>query len=251
MKTDTEIQEPRPNPQHRKREFIVSERPLQTPQTNRALRKSTEPGDPGLDLFDVNGTFFPAGLLPPHPRHQIQLYPALDLADAKTTREIIDLKFKYGGHQTELYKHLKTKRNIDLHKARDQVCNTHLEATRQYSQTACLLGIIETRRRLYDETVRLEDGDDILHRWLQNFHKEHDAGYLFQVQLLENLEDQPLGFESFRPLGGSNRLRRIVMYPKPSAPRREMIQMNGREEIHLTYIDEIPDGEANKGSARF
>jgi len=49
----------------------------------------------------------------------------------------------------------------------------------------------ETQKKLWDETIRPDDGEDILHRWLQNFHRENDAEYLFQVQLLENLEDQP------------------------------------------------------------
>src|ERR1700733_10931273 len=39
----------------------------------------------------------------------------------------------------------------------------------------CFVPNSETRRKLYDETVRPEDGSDILHRWLQNSHKEHDA----------------------------------------------------------------------------
>jgi hypothetical protein len=39
----------------------------------------------------------------------------------------------------------------------------------------CLVPNSETQRKLYDETVKPEDGSDILHRWLQNFHKEHDA----------------------------------------------------------------------------
>lgn len=75
----------------------------------------------------------------------------------------------------------------------------------------CLVPNSETQRKLYDETVKPDDGSDILHRWLQNFHKEHDAEvrkpsspeptpsltllqYLFQVQLCENLEDQPVEY---------------------------------------------------------
>jgi hypothetical protein len=39
----------------------------------------------------------------------------------------------------------------------------------------CLVPNSETQRKLYEETVKPEDGSDILHCWLQNFHKEHDA----------------------------------------------------------------------------
>ena len=79
---------------------------------------------------------------------------------------------------------------------------THVESTRQYSQTAYRFGDYvvkytlvpnsETQKKLWEETVRPEDGDDILHRWLQNFHRDHEAEYLFQVQLCENLDEQPV-----------------------------------------------------------
>ena len=66
--------------------------------------------------------------------------PALDLADAKTTKEIIDLRINYGGDQPELYKKLEARPDTDLQKFRDSVRNTHLESTRQYSQTAYRFG---------------------------------------------------------------------------------------------------------------
>jgi len=53
--------------------------------------------------------------------------PALDLADAKTTKEIINVCIKYGANPKELYKHLEQRKDTDLQKARDQVRNTHLE----------------------------------------------------------------------------------------------------------------------------
>jgi hypothetical protein len=45
------------------------------------------------------------------------------------------------------------------------------------------------------------------------------------------------GLKSFQPLGGSNRLRRVV-YPASRALRQKT---NGRREIHVTSIDQIPD----------
>jgi hypothetical protein len=235
---------------------------------------------------------------------------AIDLADAKTTKEIIGLRINYGKDQKELYKHLEQRDDTLLQKGRDQVRNTHLESTRQYSQTAyrfgdyvikyCLVPSTETQGKLYDETVKPSDEDDILHRWLQNFHRDHNAEYLFQVQLLENLDDQPVeysgkvwdaekypwqtigklvipkqdsfnyerktfwedhmridpwhGLKSLQPLGSSNRLRKqcecayltvwdqhalmpILVYPASSALRRKL---NGRKEIHVREIVEIP-----------
>lgn len=111
---------------------------------------------------------------------------------------------QHGQNQAELYRHLECRHDTELQKGRDRVRNTHLESTRQYSQTPyrfgdfvikyCLVPTGETQRKLYDETVKPEDGDDILHRWLQNFHRDHDAEYEFQVQLLENLEEQPVEY---------------------------------------------------------
>lgn len=157
-----------------------------------------------MKVFNVHGEKFDAGK--DYPTHDIEFNStaALDLATAKVSREIIELRIKYADDQKELYKHLEARNDTTLQKARDQVRNTHLESTRQYSQTAyrfgdyvikfCLVPSSETQRKLYDETVKPEHGSDILHRWLQNFHGEHDAEYLFQVQLCENLEDQPVEY---------------------------------------------------------
>jgi hypothetical protein len=46
------------------------------------------------------------------------------------------------------------------------------------------------------------------------------------------------GLKSFQPLGSPNRLRRVV-YPASAALRHKM---NGRKEINVTSIDQIPDG---------
>ena len=131
--------------------------------------------------------------------------PALDLADAKTTKEIISLRINHGNNKPELYKHLEARPDTDLQKYRDTVRNTHLEATRQYSQTAyrfgeyvakyCLVPSSTTQKQLYEETVKPSSHtSDILSRWLQNFHFAHDASYLLQFQLCENLDDQPVEY---------------------------------------------------------
>ena len=131
--------------------------------------------------------------------------PALDLATAKTTREIVGLRIKYGNDQSELYKQLEARDDTELQKYRDTVRNTHLESTRQYSQTAyrfgdyvckyCLVPSSETQKKLYEETVKPDQHEsNILSKWLQNFHGAHDAEYLLQFQLCENLEDQPVEY---------------------------------------------------------
>ena len=157
-----------------------------------------------MKVFNVYGDMFDAGKDFPTQDIEFNSTPALDIADAKTSREIIDLRIKFGNNQPELYKHLEARDDTDLQKYRDTVRNTHLESTRQYSQTAyrfgdyvckyCLVPNTETQRKLYEETVKPVDGSDILHRWLKNFHENHDAEYLLQFQLCENLEDQPVEY---------------------------------------------------------
>ncbi len=156
-----------------------------------------------MKVFNVPGDKFDSS----QTTHDIEFNstPALDLADAKTTREIIDIRIKYGGDKQEKYKKLEERKDTDLQKARDQVRNTHLESTRYYSQTAyrfgdyvakyCLVPSTETQKKLYEETVKPnEHSSNVLSQWLKNFHEMHEAEYLLQFQLLENLEDQPVEY---------------------------------------------------------
>lgn len=104
-----------------------------------AIRYSSEPGDPGLDdripqprglgmkVFNVSGEMFERGKDFDTQDIEFNSTPALDLADAKTTRDIIDLRIKYGNDPKELYKHLEARKDTALQKGRDQVRNTHLE----------------------------------------------------------------------------------------------------------------------------
>jgi len=180
-------------------------------------RYSTEPGDPGLDdriptprgfamkLFDVHGDFLEAGKDFPTQDIEFNSTPALDLANAKVTKEIIGLRMQHGLHGKAIEDAVAKRDDVALQMGRYQVRNTHLESTRQYSQTAyrfgdyvikyCLVPSSETQKKLFDETIKPDEQEsDILHKWLGNFHREHDAEYLFQVQLLENLEDQPVEY---------------------------------------------------------
>ncbi|KAH0429000.1 hypothetical protein CcaCcLH18_08753 [Colletotrichum camelliae] len=94
--------------------------------------------------------------------------------------------------------------DAELQTARGKLRNSHLESTRQYSQTAhrfgdyvmkySLVPSSDTQGRLYEETVKPGHDEDILQKWLQNFHANHEAEYLFQIQLLENQEVQPFEY---------------------------------------------------------
>ncbi|KAL2073184.1 hypothetical protein VTL71DRAFT_10508 [Oculimacula yallundae] len=265
-----------------------------------AMRYSSEPGDPGLDdripqprglamkIFNVHGEMFDIGKDYPTQDIEFNSAPAIELADAKTTKEIFELRLKYGGDKKELYKHYEARNDTDLQKSRDQVPNKHLEVrTYRFGDYVIKYSLVSSgeTQKSREDTVKPESHPDhILSDWLKEFHGNYEAEYLFQVQFCENIEEQPIeyagtpwdeekfpwqtvgkvvipkqdsfipvrkafwedhmrldpwhGLKSFQPLGSPNRLRRAV-YPASSALRR---QVNGRKEVHLTSIDQIPDG---------
>ncbi|EME44631.1 hypothetical protein DOTSEDRAFT_111644, partial [Dothistroma septosporum NZE10] len=187
-------------------------------------RYSTEPGDAGfpdnypaprgfsMKLFNVSGDFYEAGRDKdgkdvPTQDIEFNSTPAIELADAKTTREIFDIRMKLGTllETKEMDQELGKRDDTDLQKARFQVENHHLASIRQYSQTAyrfgdyvfkyCLIPNTETQKKLYGDQVKPDQHEsDILHKWLHTFHLGHDAEYLFQVQLLENLDEQSVEY---------------------------------------------------------
>ncbi|KAF3055807.1 putative catalase protein [Daldinia childiae] len=179
-----------------------------------ACRYSSEPGDPGLDagvskrfamkIFNVKGEMFDAGRDYSTQDIEFNSTPAIELADAKTTREVLGIRLMYDHDKAEMYKRLKERPDYELQVSRDKAPNTHLESMRWYSQTAYRFGdyimkyrlvpSTETQTKLAEKTVKPEDAEDILHRWLQNFHYNYDAEFLFQVQLVENLSEQPVEY---------------------------------------------------------
>jgi hypothetical protein len=103
------------------------------------MRYSSEPGDPSLDdripqprglamkVFNVSGEMFEVGKGFPTQDIEFNSTPVIELADAKTTKEILELRIKYGGNPDELKKHLEARKDADLQTARDEVRNTRIE----------------------------------------------------------------------------------------------------------------------------
>ena len=87
------------------------------------MRYSTELGDPALDgsipqprglgmkVFNVPGEMFDIGNDYNTQDIEFNSTPALGLADAKTAKEIIDLRIKYGGNLAEIYRHLEARKD--------------------------------------------------------------------------------------------------------------------------------------------
>lgn len=155
-------------------------------------------------LFDVHGDFFDAGKDSLTQDFELNSAPVIELATAKVAREILEIRSNAGGDREKLYKMYEQRDDAQLQKARDQLPNKHLASIRQYSQAAFRFGDYvmkfslvpdtETQSKLYEWNVKPHDPRDIHHRWLGDFHREHDAQYLFEVQMLENLEEQPVEY---------------------------------------------------------
>ncbi|TVY20191.1 hypothetical protein LARI1_G001680 [Lachnellula arida] len=116
----------------------------------------------------------------------------IELVGVKTTREIPI----FASSMVGISCFTSTWGLVDLQKARDEVRNTPLKSTRQYSQTADRYGNFVCKYSLlYEEVVKPNSHPDhILSDWLKEFHANREAEYLFQVQLLENIEDQPVAY---------------------------------------------------------
>ncbi|KAI9738430.1 MAG: hypothetical protein M1834_008933 [Cirrosporium novae-zelandiae] len=184
-------------------------------------RYSSEPGDPGLDdripqprgfamkIFNVHGPKLspPSPSSPTLPTQDLEFNstPALELSDAKTTREILSLRLKHGSDKPALYKALEERTDTALQKARDEVRNMWLEATTYYSQTPYRFGDYVAKYRLSpespiqkslaSETVPPPSPNDstttttptnILSTHLRTFHTTHPATYTLSFQLLES-----------------------------------------------------------------
>ena len=179
-------------------------------------RMSTEIGVPGYDdrkssprgfaikIFGVQGDFLDAGKDLPTQDIEFNSTPAIELADAKTTREIFDLRLKYGVDTPELMEQLKKRSDSELQLARYQLPSTHLVSQRQYSQTAYRFGdyvmkysivpATENQKNKSGVTAGENDDEDVLHRWTAEYFAENEAVFDFQVQLLEDVSKQSIEY---------------------------------------------------------
>jgi hypothetical protein len=89
------------------------------------MRYSTETGNPGIDdripqhrglgmkVFNVKGDMFEVGKGIPTQDIEFNSTPALEIADAKTTKEILGLRVKYGEDKKALYNRLEARGDTD------------------------------------------------------------------------------------------------------------------------------------------
>ncbi|GAC72633.1 hypothetical protein PANT_7c00194 [Moesziomyces antarcticus T-34] len=127
----------------------------------------------------------------------------LELGNARTCRDIIALRLLHGSNSTQLDGELKKRDDYKVQNARNVAPNIHLVAQRQYSQAAIRYGDYVVKYRLlptsneqqalqHKTVAETDKGTTVLKDWLQDYYKTHTATYDFQVQFLENLDEQPI-----------------------------------------------------------
>ena len=93
-----------------------------------------------MKIFGVNGKMFDAGKDYDTQDIEFNSTPAIDLADAKTTKEIVGLRVKYQHDKEAHDKAISERDDAELQKAREEVPNKRLECTTFYGQTAYRFG---------------------------------------------------------------------------------------------------------------
>ncbi|KAI1779422.1 hypothetical protein F4818DRAFT_436735 [Hypoxylon cercidicola] len=138
-----------------------------------------------MKIFDVKGEMFDIGRDYPTQDFEFNSTLAIELADAKIARKILDIRPMHSSSKPEMFKQLEKRPDYELQVSRDKASNKHLDAcpiNRDPAGTRS--GNSQSR------TVEPEDSDDILQRWLQNFHLYYDAEFLSELPpLLENLKE--------------------------------------------------------------
>lgn len=103
-----------------------------------------------LKLFDVSssGEMYPTGAHLPTQDLEFNSTPVIELADARTTKEIFQLRLAYYHDQDKLNAKYEEREDADLQKARDQVPNTPLQGITWWSQTASRFGGLVGKMRI-------------------------------------------------------------------------------------------------------
>lgn len=129
--------------------------------------------------------------------------PAIELGNARVTRDIIGLRLKHSDDASALQAELKKRDDYAVQKARDEIPNTPLVAHRQYSQAAMRFGdyvaklalvpVGDTQKALEAKELPEETNEKTgLRQNLEQFLQQNTATWELQAQLLEDLEQQPV-----------------------------------------------------------
>jgi hypothetical protein len=162
-----------------------------------------------IKIFNVDGDRFPEGA--GNRTQDFSFNSSIqvsELSDARTTREIIGIFMKMESPRKEdqeaAVAELKGRKDVQLQTGGRRAPNAHAAAQSFYSQVPYRFGKYVGKHALIPSTDHqsallsdtLKEGDTInaMTTKLKNFYAEHDTVYLWQFQLLENLDDQPVEY---------------------------------------------------------
>ncbi|KAK4046744.1 hypothetical protein OIV83_005849 [Microbotryomycetes sp. JL201] len=129
-------------------------------------------------------------------------YPLLELRDPKTTNEIADSLERNWDNGDKFVEELKTRKDADVACYAGGLKQQHMAAMPQYSQSAyrygefvakfALFPATEEQRALANWSIEPTHPPNVLATTLQDLHKRSVVKYSFNVQLLQNLNEQPV-----------------------------------------------------------
>ncbi|KAK4046904.1 hypothetical protein OIO90_006412 [Microbotryomycetes sp. JL221] len=129
-------------------------------------------------------------------------YPLLELRDPKTTNEIADSLKRNWNNGDGFVEELKARKDADVACYAGGLKQQHMAAMPQYSQSAyrygdyvakfALFPATDEQKKLEDWSVKSTDEPNVLATTLQELHKRSTVKYSFEVQLLQNLDEQPV-----------------------------------------------------------
>ncbi|KAK4703511.1 hypothetical protein P7C70_g2708, partial [Phenoliferia sp. Uapishka_3] len=129
-------------------------------------------------------------------------YPLLELRTPKVTNEIADSLDRNFDNLGEFVEELKKRDDADVACYAGGLAQEHMAAMDEFSQSAYRYGkyvakygifpVGDEQKALKTWSVKSTDPHNILSTTLRDFHMNHKATYSFRVQLLQDLDAQPV-----------------------------------------------------------
>jgi hypothetical protein len=156
----------------------------------------------GMKVFNIEGDFLdPTGKQTKTQDFTFNNAPILELRDAKTTVEIFTIREAHFRNPEAIAPEIKKRKDADLQMAPTQLPNQHFLSYKMYSQSAyrwgpsvvkyALTPTSKTQQDLASQSVKDDSDPEVHSRWLREYFRDNDAEYDFQVQVCENIQDQP------------------------------------------------------------
>lgn len=131
-----------------------------------------------------------------------------ELADSHTAKDMIAILMKMGSvhekDRLEAKAELLNRKDVKLQTSPSMVPRSHVASLPFYSQVPhrfgdyvgkhALIPATSQQNELLDDLVKDSDPPSIMATKLKDYYANHEAVYLWQFQLLENTEEQPVEY---------------------------------------------------------